>query len=77
MKSFRQYSIKTRVAPAGHQPVMRLIMLLVVVSIGEFQRIAKPITLEKINMRGNAVFGLVFLTKPFINTNLAEDLLSV
>ncbi len=56
---------------------MRLMMLLGVVSIGEFQRIAKPITLEKINMRGNPVFGLVFLTKPFINTNLTKDLLSV
>ena len=52
-------------------------MLLGVVSIGELQRIAKPITLEKIKMQGNPVFGLVLLTKPFINTNLAEELLRV
>jgi len=46
-------------------------MLLVVVSIGEIYRIAKPITLEKIKMQGNPVFGLVFLTIRVNTANLA------
>jgi hypothetical protein len=71
MKSFWQYSIETRVTPVGRQPKQQPTMLLVVVSIREIYRIAKPITLEKIKMQGNPVFGLVFLTIHVNNANLA------